>query len=462
MRALIHSAIFLCALICIASAEVSSEPIELYRAAGVAGATDSDQYASFTMPSGLRAATLFLTFTLPGTGSVSVAAYEASNQAGDNFDHAKRTVLYPAAGAWDIHLHGNRAFYSLTITIRGYPDIHPLSRQAGTFSAIMGTDHVIFTLGATGAFTGKFYQSGVPFSFRGVFDANGDAVSNSPVPYNIHIDPVFNTTLGANLITGTVSNESFTAYHAAYSSHDTAREEGRYTALLPAAQPGSATVPPGAGFGAFRVGRTGALTLAGKLADGTRFSAGGPLIGGPAGNNQFLIYQTLKYAPKGLLSGPLTFESLTDSAWDGPVRWIKPQTTGDYNPAAFDTTLQFSGNLYGPRARGLMDLDFPPQSENASITITGGGLNTDITETATLAANNVVTISGANLNKVKLVLNPAAGTLSGDFTHPVSGKVTAITGVLYQNLSAAEAAGFFIGPVLNGTGLDGSVTMLPQ
>ena len=136
-------------------------------------------------------------------------------------------------------------------------------------------------------------------------------------------------------------------HHVAYGKGQAAIEAGKYTALLNATDTGM-TVPQGTGYATLTVSKTGGATMAGKLADGTAFTAAGPLVGGTMGD-QFVLNVPLPYrsvmtkGAKGLLAGALTFEPLTGSHLDGSVGWMKPeQTTGAF-PAAIDTSLSVIG-----------------------------------------------------------------------------------------------------------------------
>ncbi|HEV7404003.1 MAG TPA: hypothetical protein VGO11_13780 [Chthoniobacteraceae bacterium] len=412
------------------------------------------------MPDGLKSATLYITHVSSGRVFISTH-FGTDDGGGDGSRVIRPTVYYPITGTWRVDVFGDLSYYGLNFKIVGYPDPYPLSRQAGSFSALLnGTDRVVITLGATHVFSGRLYRPGASFAFRGVFDAAGNASSISPVPYSLHINPVFNPVPGANNIGGTVAGESFTAYHAAYSSTHLAPELGRYNTLLKPNASGP-TLPGGTGYGVLRVGRTGAVTLVGKLADGTGLSAGGPLYGSASGQPQFLLYDAAIHAAKGLLTGPMTFQSAAASSADGVVRWIKPTNTAAYYPAAFDTTLSTISERYGARAKGLMALDFPARDQNATITVSGGGV-ADFSETATLAGTNVVTIIGANPHGLKLTFNAAAGAFTGSFIHPLTNKANAFAGTLYQNASAPEAAGYFRGPLQMGHGITGDVVMTPR
>jgi len=82
----------------------------------------------------------------------------------------------------------------------------------------------------------------------------------------------------------------------------------------------------------------------------------------------------------------------------------------------------------------------------------GGGLQLTIPETVTLGPLNTVVVSRANVENLKITLDPSAGTFSGSFIHPVSNTTLQFGGVLYQNLTIPQGAGFFVSPVIGGIG----------
>jgi len=79
----------------------------------------------------------------------------------------------------------------------------------------------------------------------------------------------------------------------------------------------------------------GAVTIAGKLADGMAFATGAQL---EADGKTWTLYTALPYSKTapGTLAGTMTFEPLPESDCDGTADWIKPpQASGAFYPGGF-------------------------------------------------------------------------------------------------------------------------------
>ena len=111
------------------------------------------------------------------------------------------------------------------------------------------------------------------------------------------------------------------------------------------------------------MGKTGAVSITGKLADGTSFSSSSALVGGTTADNQFVVYDGNLYSnvtgKQGVLSGVLTlgrsafvlgFNGLRPEIAApvsgevlGMLLWSKPATKGPYYAGRFDTELGVEG-----------------------------------------------------------------------------------------------------------------------
>ena len=77
-----------------------------------------------------------------------------------------------------------------------------------------------------------------------------------------------------------------------------------------------------------------------------------------------------------------------------------------------------------------------------------GGLESELQKTATLANNNQIVVPDSNEEKLRLSISPATGALRGSFVHPVTGRVTRHSGVVFQKQNLAE--GYFLGSEQSG------------
>jgi hypothetical protein len=365
-----------------------------------------------------------------------------------------------------------------------------LTRITGTYKGSRGDSYagmldaggglIKLTLTSTGKFTGTFVLRAKTYRLHGAFDARGDYLSvlgNPPVRVALHVDP---SQIGGNPgefpLTGSIGGEEFSAYPAAYDRDRLADPSGRYTILLrpsDGAGPQSPQPPQGTGYARMTVSSAGDVTISGKLADNTSFSASGPIVAGSIAN-QFFLYNPTLYRGKGLLAGTLTFENLPDSQCDGSLQWFKPiQKSGGYFKNGFDTDLNLIGARY-PQG----GLTLPSPSTPGSVTLSGGSLVAPIAQPVTLLPVRQVRVEGANLEKLKVSLDLPSGLLRGSFLHPATKKTVSFGGVIYQRdpndqaggLAAVPggtspvsapplAGGFFLGPMIDGEGRSGDVSL---
>jgi hypothetical protein len=267
--------------------------------------------------------------------------------------------------------------------------------------------------------------------------------------------------VGDYFLTGSAGNVTFTASHAAYAKGVSLTGTGKYTVLLSATD-SSNTVPQGTGYATMTVAKTGGVTMAGKLADGTAFSTSAVLLGGSAGN-QCVIYDTLTYpsvttkGAKGLLIGNLTFDSIPGSSdLNGTLEWVKPQQSKGAYQAAIDTSLNVIGSAYTAPARGGSVL---PGFTSGTLTLSDSAAlvlpASALIKTGTLTSVNAFLITNSGTDNTKVTITPSTGVFSGSFLYPGQTKTTAFGGVLFQD--GTNGAGFFLGP--NGSG---NVELTPQ
>jgi len=200
------------------------------------------------------------------------------------------------------------------------------------------------TVSSLGAFTASIALDGTAYAFTGGLSvtgaftgAVGPGTASVPVTLDLSLD-------GSGVLSGAINGENFTAYHPAYVKGQTVMQAGKYTVSLQATTAGP-SVPQGTGHGTMTVSATGAVRLAGKLADGTPFTVAEPLVVNGNSKSQLLFCDKSLYSKKGSLSGSITFETLTNSACDGALQWIKPPgNTGPYQ-AGFATGVSALGAL---------------------------------------------------------------------------------------------------------------------
>eukprot|EP01031_Cornospumella_fuschlensis_P043531 gene43531-53222_t len=193
-------------------------------------------------------------------------------------------------------------------------------------------------------------------------------------------------------------------------------------------------VPQGHGFGAFTVHETtGALTIGGKLADGSALAT--TTFVGPAG--QILIYQSL-YGGKSTYTGIVTLTknaTRNNNTLTGAATWSKPAAPTDLlYPAGFQTTdCLIAGGALPALPSGGVIMGLPNNTpENARLEFTGSvpapeaaefDIPAAIYNPAATGLTNKATLptflSGGNPNKTALSkITGATGAFGGDFTLP--------------------------------------------
>ena len=327
---------------------------------------------------------------------------------------------------------------------------------------MVGTSGVLnLNLTAGGLFTGTLNLSGVRYQLAGKLDKTGTFSSTKVPGLKLHLNFGADATVPGDIaFTGTAGWQSFTLHHAAYKFGSDAREKGKFTALLkPTSSAG--TVPQGIGFASINVAKSGMVILAGaKLADGTAFTGGGTLVGDGTGGTQLIFYNGAVYGRKGHVAGAIAMSSTAQNDCSASLAWLKPPSGSDlYYKQGFDTFVGMTGARYSaPKSSAAV----PFQGGVAHATLSDPGLGSAIMESIRLMATNQVTVTSLNPEALGIRFVPGTGTFLGSFHHPSNpGVLTKFAGVLFQNASAPEAAGFYLSPILSKTGFSGRVDLAP-
>ena len=178
------------------------------------------------------------------------------------------------------------------------------------------------TVAAKGAYTGSLQVGGGRYSFVGQFDFAGTA-SQSIARTNANaltVDLQLDLANGTDRVTGSVSDGAWTSAlagdRAIYDGRTTlAPEAGSYTLVLAGAY-GSTNKPAGDSYGALTVGKNGAISFTGTLADGTKVTPSAPV----SKYGQWPFYASL-CGGQGVLWSWLTFTNASDLG--GAVAWVK-------------------------------------------------------------------------------------------------------------------------------------------
>ena len=179
--------------------------------------------------------------------------------------------------------------------------------------------------------------------------------------------------------------------------------------------------PQGNGFATFKTTVSGAVTWAGRLADGTVLTGGG-LINL---DNELPIWHLL-YANLGCVHGRVTFAGAPTQTMGGTFTWFKkPQAGRLYRDGIGPMDCAVAGSLYTAPAAGEIVLGLTSKVDNARLEFFAGGIGSSEQSAATRQIFTIDTLnkvlldlpgSADNLTGVKLTLVPSTGYFSGSFT----------------------------------------------
>ena len=207
-------------------------------------------------------------------------------------------------------------------------------------------------------------------------------------------------------------------------------------------------LPQGYGYAIMSVNALGAITVTGKLGDGTGFTAGSWVNANYNWNNlnhpyadatqSFPIYSKVYSAPSGRVSGNFIFEDEPGvSDFDGEFNWTKPAQTSTkalFN-RGFEVAVTAIGSSYTPFDSPDYILDLNAGANNALITLRLGNLSAPLSKGLTLgtAPLNTVVAALPGTDAIAMSFTQAKGSFSGTFVaNPLKPSKTAFGGVVFQ------------------------------
>lgn len=346
------------------------------------------------------------------------------------------------------------------------------------------------TIASTGAFTGKILVGGMSQPLACAFFGDGSslftvgAVRQPFFNFGGRILTLsYNAGEGNNQISATLSSSAGTSTGKAFRAiHDAAHKllpasgllstatSGFFTLALTAKDQTPAkdhhTYPQGSGYGALTLTNTGAVSLAGTLADGTVVTAASALI---EGNASPVFAQLLNPASAivrgGSYGGILHFQPSPDGDITGTdLLWIRALVNPLTKPvaAAAATHLYTNGWPAGITTNALGALYFPAvtaqtalglgiantSTGNARLSFADGKLTAPVSVTKVNIVKNAVTRIPANEPSFSLAVTYSNGRFTGTFTPnwaPLAPTKPVFNGVILQKGSAGgKGFGFFL------------------
>jgi hypothetical protein len=201
---------------------------------------------------------------------------------------------------------------------------------------------------------------------------------------------------------------------------------------------GSAS-PGGDGYGTVSISTAGLVSWSGLLADNTSVA---PALVSVSKFGQWPLYLPL-YGKLGSLSGWIQFTN--DSTFAGEVHWFRVGADGNLYKNGFTNSLSITGSSFTPGSSKIPVL----QPTNLFLTLGGGGLGANLTNTLTLSDTGKFATNTGNGLKLTLSVAPGTGVIIGTFLDPQSKQPATIKGVVLQQQS--NAAGFFLSTNASGS-----------
>jgi hypothetical protein len=243
-------------------------------------------------------------------------------------------------------------------------------------------------------------------------------------------------------------------------------QEGSYTAILEPALPAGQAVPVGAGWATAKVDATGKMTLTGKLADGTAFTAGVVADVAEKPGYRFFVQPYATLRKDSFVGGSFTLlphPRLAGKSYvaGSNLTWVKagqPKDLGyrsGFGPVTSTLRIdpwQAPTMTNRLAARLELGVDGRWQVEHSQ---TGSLSHAVLPTLAAVSATNVVSVVAppANPRKWKMTITPTTGAYSGSFElqELTESRTVNFSGVLRQTPTLADdliGAGHYLLPAL--------------
>ena len=337
------------------------------------------------------------------------------------------------------------------------------------------------TVTKTGAYTGKIVSGVTATALKGTLNRNPGTPGRptfilmlprkgkSDLTLRGAIEPGDEEGSGGSLENGAGDRADFRMWRSTWNAKHKATDYAvlHTFSLNPDNTGASDSSPGGYGYGSFAVkDSTGALSITGKLADGSAFTTATFL--GPKG--QVLIYQSL-YGNKGSLVGMLDLtkgdsplQNLIEGAVDR-LSWMKPASVPPAKDllyaGGFYIELVPEGGAFIPPAKGAVLMELENTSGNSRLSFNHGQLATEgrefnldfsLLNPSPAGLTNKATMPAAadNPNKVNLPsVGASTGLFNGDFTIkgdvPAMNRKAAFQGIIIHNPDTGyQGRGFYL------------------
>ena len=327
------------------------------------------------------------------------------------------------------------------------------------FDLAVGKVYFRLKLAKAGRFTGVLDVTGASHNIiRGTLDVSGSfsGIANpSKTPYTLALT---GSTVATYFITGSAAGVNFDGFPMAYMRGQTVTELGRYTSVIETS--GTTDIPHGLGYSTINVGKTGNAIISGKLPEGTSFTTSSLIVADGTATHLLIVDDRNLNNTKGFLVGYMAFQTTPSKTVSGDLIWQKPATKSHYYPAGFKTSVLDEGFFYDKSVA-------PFTSGSGTVALFHGNLASTGTQSFTISSGGVIKMDTPNPSGVKLSINRNNGSFSGAFNYSQLAGSTGNALVKYKGLLLQTGStttfgyGYFLSPLVDGTGASGAVEIVP-
>jgi hypothetical protein len=382
-----------------------------------------------------------LTVNITGSGTVSPNLNGTQQPVGDTLTLVAKPGTGQVFSNWMV---GDDSFTTATLSFVMQSNLvvtanfvpNPFIPLVGTYQGLIYHSNAVAPEGAgffnakltsSGSFSAKINLAGHNLSLSGQFSADGSFSNNivrkgtSPLSVQLNLDFITGDLTGL-LSDGTMTTD-LVANRAVTSAGATA---GKYTLLINGGAD-SIAQPGGDSYATVTVSSSGAISLKGVLADGTKIAQKANLLT----TGQWALYVPL-YSGRGSFLSPLTF---SNGLIHGYGDWFKESGAGGLYPGGITNMVEVIGSSY-VFTPGVPVLNF----STGQIWLANGNIPNSFTNEITLDSASKVTSTNATL---KVTITTSTGLFKGSVTDPDNGKAITFSGVVLQNQNFG--GGFFTG-----------------
>lgn len=313
------------------------------------------------------------------------------------------------------------------------------------------TGYATVTTTTSGAYTANIKLGGIAYTAKGSFDANGLSTTSiarsgrTPLQFRIYRA----TNEGADVIKAAINDgrglaTEFLVKRLIWNAATLpCLDSGSYTAcVVPSANPAHSCAPRGTGYATGSISKSGAVSLSGKLADGTTYSWSSYL----SNASEFPIYLPI-YANGGVCAGSVTLRDVSaQNDGDGALTWIRPSGgTGLFCNGFYAEPTMIISHYTAPAA-GTRVTPMANLGGNGELILEGGDLIPAVNSSLpyvpsvafrfTLPSTNVpVAFPNLDLPTVAMSITASTGLFGGSFkTYLPNAPTIPLQGVVFQKL----------------------------